>query len=125
MKSVTRIRKNESVTFVNRRLTVSLPTVIERIKDSLAREKILNGTTMLRPVSANGVRYAEPKTNKSLYQPLPVLPFRTVIERSKESLAREKIFNGTTILRPVSARLEPSSVRLCGAPFRDISIPLA
>jgi hypothetical protein len=41
----------------------------------------------------------------------------TVIEHSKESLAREKIFNGTTFLRPVSALLEPSSVRLCCAPF--------
>ena len=52
------------------------------------------------------------------YQQLSVkFSLSTVIEHSKESLAREKIFNGTTILRPVSALLEPSSVRLCCAPF--------
>jgi hypothetical protein len=45
----------------------------------------------------------------------------TVIEHSKESLAREKIFNGTTILRPVSALLGPSSVRLCCAPFDSLA----
>jgi hypothetical protein len=52
------------------------------------------------------------------YQQLSVkFSLPTVIEHSKESLAREKIFNGTTFLRPVSALLEPSSVRLCCAPF--------
>ena len=92
------------------------------IRKHFAHEVIQNGQVWLvkvaTPTSANGVRFAEPETNKSFYQQLPVnFSLPTVIEHSKESLAREKIFNDTTTLRPVSALLEPSSVRLCCTPF--------
>jgi hypothetical protein len=50
------------------------------------------------------------------YQQLTVkCSLQTLIEHSKESLARETISNGTTMLRPVLAHFEPSSVRLCCA----------
>jgi len=65
-----------------------------------------------------GFEMRSQKRINPFYQQLSVkFSLPTVIEHSKESLAREKIFNGTTFLRPVSALLEPSSVRLCCAPF--------
>jgi hypothetical protein len=74
------------------------------------------GLAASRRAVANGVRYAEPKTKTSILS-IVVLKFSlpTVIEHSKKTLAQEKIFNGTPILRPVSALLEPSSVRLLRA----------